>query len=216
MRQGILGGTFDPVHRGHLDVADAARAALALDRVVLVPARVPPHREPPHASAAHRFAMAALATEADPHLVVSDVEMDEAIPSYTFATLDRLADRGVEMTTVFFLTGADAFREIRTWRDFPALLDRCHFVVVSRPGCRVAELPDLLPELASRMRHAPCAVPDSPSIVLVDAPTAPVTATDVRQRVAAGASIADLVPAAVAAYIHKHRLYTTVPTKGLA
>jgi nicotinate-nucleotide adenylyltransferase len=216
MRQGILGGTFDPVHRGHLDVADAARAALALDRIVLVPARTPPHREPPHASAAHRFAMAALATQTDPHLVVSDMELDEATPSYTVATLGRLADRAVDMTTVFFLTGADAFREIRTWKDFPALLDRCHFVVVSRPGCGVAELPGLLPELAPRMRNAPCNIPDKPSILLVDAPTAPVSATDVRQRVAAGASIVGLVPAAVATYIEKHRLYTTIPTKGLA
>lgn len=216
MRDAILGGTFDPVHRGHLDVAEAARAAFGLDRIVFMPVRVPSHRRAPHASAAHRFAMTALAIAPFPHLLLSDEEMQDDAPSYTVTTLDRLAARGVNIAGLFLLAGADAFADIRTWKDFPAVLDRCHFVVVSRPGHRAFGIPELLPELASRMKRAPCDVPGRPTILLVDAPTADVAATDIRQRAAAGAPLTDLVPAAVAAYIQKHRLYSDVTPKGLA
>jgi nicotinate-nucleotide adenylyltransferase len=216
MKDGLLGGTFDPVHQGHLDVAEAARAAFALDRVVFMPMRVPSHRLAPFASAAPRFAMAALAIQPYPHLLLSDEEMHDEVPSYTAVTLDRLAGRGVDVARLFFLTGADAFAEIRTWKDFPAVLDRCHFVVVSRPGSPAFRLPELLPELAPRMKRAPCDVPDRPAILLVDAPTAPVSASDIRRRAAAGASLTDVVPPAVAAYILKHQLYSDVTPKGLA
>ena len=216
MKTGILGGTFDPVHQGHLDVAEAARTALGLDRVVLMPARVPSHRQLPAASAPHRFAMAALAVAPYPHLALSDEEMRDDAPSYTVNTLDRLAGRGVDLRQVFFLTGADAFRDIRTWKQFPAVLDRCAFVVVSRPGQPAPGLREMLPELADRMRQTPCDLSDRPSIYIVDAPTAPAEATDIRKRVAAGTSIAGLVPESVATYIQKHRLYSHVPPEGIA
>jgi nicotinate-nucleotide adenylyltransferase len=216
MRQGFLGGTFDPVHQGHLDLAEAARTALALDRVVLVPARTPSHRGAPQASAAHRFAMTALAIEPFPHLFLSDLEMEEAGPSFTDTTLDRLVARGVDLAGLFVLTGADTFAEIRTWKNFPAVLDRCHFVAVSRPGLPVARLPERLPDLAARMRPASGAIPDRSAILLVDAHTADVSATDVRLRLAAGDSLSGLVPEAVARYIHKHRLYSGGTPKGLA
>ena len=216
MREGILGGTFDPVHRGHLDVAEAARAAFRLDRIGFMPARVPSHRRAPHTSAAHRFAMTALAIQPFPHLLLSDEEMQDDAPAYTVTTLDRLAARGVDMRSLFILTGADAFADIRTWKNYPAVLDRCHFVAVSRPGHPAFGLPGHLPELAARMKRAPCDVPDRPAILLLDAPTADVAATDIRQRAAAGAPLTDLVPAAVAAYIQKQRLYSDDTTKGLA
>jgi nicotinate-nucleotide adenylyltransferase len=216
MKTGILGGTFDPVHQGHLDVAEAARAALALDRVILMPARVPSHRQRPVASASHRFAMVALAIGPYPYLSVSDEEMQDDAPSYTVNTLDRLAGRGVDLRQVFFLTGADAFRDIRTWKQYPAVLDRCAFVVVSRPGQPAPGLREMLPELAARMRQTPCDISDRPSIYLVDAATSPAAATDIRTRVAGGTSITDLVPAPVADYIQKHRLYSHVPSEGIA
>lgn len=212
-RIGVLGGTFDPIHLGHLDVADAARTALGLARILLVPSRMPPHRRPPTVSPAHRFAMTALAAQAYPHLLVSDLEMDDAAPSYTAATLDRLAGRGVDTTRLFLITGADAFRDIGTWKDFPGLLDRCHFVVVSRPGHAAPALRAALPDLAARMLDAPCAVPPRPAILLVDAATAPVSSTHVRQQLRAGATIEGLVPPPVAAYIGKHHLYTDAPSK---
>lgn len=216
MREGFLGGTFDPVHQGHLDVADAARAALGLDRVVLVPARRPSHRGDPHASAAHRFAMTALAIAPHPHLLLSDIEMTTDEPAYTATTLDRLAARGVDVRRLFVLTGADAFADIRTWKDYPAVLDRCHFVAVSRPGLPVSRLPERLPELAARMHPASRDTADRLAIWLVDAPTADVSATSIRQRAAAGEPLAGLVPPAVANYITRHRLYSGIVSKGLA
>lgn len=211
IRQGLLGGTFDPIHRGHLDVAEAARTALGLDRVVLVPCHIPPHRRPPMASAAHRFAMTALAVQPHPHLRVSDLEMEDASPSYTSTTLARLAARGVDLSTVFVITGADAFADIGTWKDYPAILDRCHFVAVSRPGRAVATLPGILAGLAHRMLDAPCAIPAQPAVFLVEAPTAPVSSTEIRASVRSGRSITDLVPAGVAAYIERHGLYADAP-----
>ena len=206
-RLALLGGTFDPIHCGHLDIAHAARQALGLDRVWLVPSHVPPHRRAPHASAAHRFAMAALAAHGDPALVVSDIEMQDAAPSYTSSTLARLADQGLTGTDVCFVTGADAFREIETWKDFPAILEACHFVVVSRRGVPAASLRTTLPALAGRMVELPRPLPDRPAILLVDTVTADVSSTQVRQTLHEGGTIEGLVPAAVAGYIRKQALY---------
>ncbi len=207
MRHGILGGTFDPVHHGHLDVATAARRALALDEVELVPAGVPPHRGTPRAAIGHRLAMARLAVADVDGLTVSDLESEGTGPSYTSSTLDRLSKRGMDLGAVFLVTGADAFREIATWKDYPGLLERCHFVAVSRPGCPASSLPAALPDLAPRMRTAPGQIPARPGIFLVHADTAAVSSTEVRRRVAAGEPIDGLVPAAVARYIRNHGLY---------
>ena len=215
-RLGLLGGTFDPIHVGHIDVALAACRALQLDRVVLVPARVPPHREPPRASAPHRFAMAALAALPHDAVSVSDLELHGDGPSFTASTLDRLQAQGIETTELFFITGADAFRDIESWKDYPAILDRCHFVAVSRPGCSAEGLKGALPALARRMRETPCDIPTEPGIFLVDAVTAAVSSTDVRHRIAAGSSIAGMVPEAVAVHIRKHGLYSVHTRKGLA
>jgi nicotinate-nucleotide adenylyltransferase len=207
MRQGVFGGTFDPIHVGHLDVADAARRALALDRIQVMPARVPPHRNSPVASATHRFAMAALAIQDRIGLMLSDLEMEAGGPSYTSATLDRLEARGVDTSQLFFITGADAFREIATWKDYPRILDRTHFVAVSRPGCAATALRGLLPDLGNRMIESPYEIPPRPGIFLVDAPTAPVSSTEIRERLARGQDIAGLVPATVKTYIERQDLY---------
>ena len=208
MKLGLLGGTFDPIHRGHLDVARAAVAALGLDEVWLIPARQPPHRQHPHASAPHRFAMAALATTDEPQLRVSDLEMERSGPSYTVDTLAAVAGVAPRDTSVFFLIGVDAFRDVPSWRAFPAVLDRAHFVVVSRPGASVADLPMRLPALAPLMIKVPAPIPPTPSIFLVEAPTSVASSTEIRARVREGRPIADLVSGPVAAYIAKHRLYT--------
>jgi nicotinate-nucleotide adenylyltransferase len=208
-RLGVFGGTFDPIHQGHLDVANAAARAVGLDGVLFMPASVPPHRTAPRASAPHRFAMAALAVAADDRFAVLDVEMRSNDPSFTAATLDRLTAAGLDARALFLIAGADAFRDIGTWKDYPALLDRCHFVVVSRPTCSVQSLRAALPDLSARMAPAPVDAEAlaQPRIVLVDARTAPVSSTDIRQRAATGESIAGLVPAAVARHIEKHHLY---------
>ena len=205
---GLLGGTFDPVHCGHLDVARAARQALGLDEVWMVPSRVPPHRSAPHASAPHRFAMTALAVSGEAWLRVSDVEMEAEGPSYTIDTLGRLEQRGVDARDICFITGADAFRDIASWKGHAELLSRCHFAVVSRPGLSALALQELLPGLADRMVLAGAAgATVQRAIVLVDAVTSPVSSTSVRDTVRAGRPLAGLVPPAVAVHIDRHRLY---------
>jgi len=209
---GVLGGTFDPIHVGHLDVAEAARAALRLERVILMPANVPPHRTAPRASAPHRFAMAAIAIRDRPAIVLSDLEMQSPDPSYTSVTLDRLAARGVRPETLVLVTGADAFRDIATWKDYPHILDRAHFAVVSRPGVDASSLRNLLPDLADRMIGAGDEPHGrTPQIFLIDAATSPVSSTDIRRRLAAGQPVEGLVPAGVAAHIERHGLYGPAP-----
>ena len=121
-RLGLLGGTFDPIHVGHVAAADAARTALGLDRVLLLPSHVPPHRPQPVASAHHRFAMVALAVADHDGLEASDLELTAPGPSYTAATLRRLRDQGFDPSQLFFITGADAFAEIATLARLPELL----------------------------------------------------------------------------------------------
>ncbi|HWP99829.1 MAG TPA: nicotinate-nucleotide adenylyltransferase [Vicinamibacterales bacterium] len=210
-RLGLLGGTFDPIHCGHLDAAEAARAALALDVVWIMPARTPPHRPGrPTASAYHRFAMVALAVADRPGLLASDFELIEEGPSYTARTLDRLAAAGWRPWQIVFITGADAFADIASWHDYPAVLDRAHFAVVSRPGTPVASLRARLPALAPRMQDVRGRLEPgrSPAIFLIDAPTTAVSATEVRRRLQTGEPIDRLVPPAVADHARRHGLYT--------
>jgi nicotinate-nucleotide adenylyltransferase len=211
VRQGWLGGTFDPIHCGHLDVARAARHALSLETVHLVPARVPPHRMAPQATAEHRMAMVTLAARSADWLRVSDIEMAAEAPSYTVDTLDRLAAGGTALDTLHVITGADAFADILSWKDAENLLNRCHFVVVSRPGHPAPGLRLMLPTLAARMLN-PGDYDDQrqPSIFLVDAPTAPVSSTKIRALASGGSSLAGLVPPAVAEYIDRNALYRGV------
>lgn len=212
IRLGILGGTFDPIHCGHLDLARAAREAVPLDQVWLVPSHVPPHKPgQPLASPFHRFAMVALAAGSSdaPWLVSCDMELAQEGPSYTARTLARVTGAGHDPRHVFFITGADAFAEIATWRDYPALLTLANFLVVSRPGFAAESMRARIPELASRMISIPAAgsIPAQPSILLVDATTADVSSTEVRRRLAAGLPLEGRVPAAVEHHALRHGLY---------
>ena len=234
VRIGLLGGTLDPIHLGHLETAGAARRALDLDRVYVLPSHVPPHRsQQPVASGCHRFAMTALAVNGVDGLAASDVELRTPGPSYTADTLSRFRERsGLSPAQIFFITGADAFAEIETWYRYPEVLDLAHFVAVSRPGFSSESLREALPVLSSRMisatadesrtaNHDPSTSSgssratsrdeprmDSPSIFLVDAPTPDVSSTAIRRRLAAGEPISGLVPAAVERHIVQHGLYT--------
>jgi nicotinate-nucleotide adenylyltransferase len=196
-RIGILGGTFDPIHCGHVDVARAAEEALGLTRVFIVTSNVPPHRATPAVSSYHRFAMVALAVAGRPRWCASDIELKSAEASYTSTTLRRFHAHGYSPDELFFLTGADAFAEVETWRDYPAILELARFVVVSRSGFPVGELRRRLPSLVDRA-------------ILIDAPTADVSSTAIRRRIAARESIAGLVPPGVRQHIEQHGLYATM------
>ena len=206
-RVGILGGTLDPIHVGHIETALAARTALSLSRILVMPSRNPPHRaQSPAASTFHRFAMASLAVQSLDTWLACDDELREDGPSYTALTLERLAQRGLPAGRTFFITGADAFAEIETWHRYPEVLDLAHFVVISRPGMTAAAAVERVQPAASRI------VPPRPAIFAVDAPTPDVSSTDIRRRLRAGQSISGLVPPAVEAHIMRHRLYVEPQT----
>jgi nicotinate-nucleotide adenylyltransferase len=212
-RVGVLGGTFDPFHEGHRAAGRAAAAALALDRLIVVPSNAPPHRpDSPRASGYHRLQMVRLGVADMPGWTVSDLELARGGSSYTFDTLTAL--RALEpISQFFFITGADAFAEIATWRRYPEVLDLAHFVVIARPGTSFTEIRARLPELAARFVECGNTRPEASrlaavsSIFLVRAATPAVSSTDIRQRLSAGDTLADLVPAAVERYIREHRLY---------
>ncbi len=210
LRIGILGGTLDPIHMGHLAAAVAARDAVGLDQVIVLPSSVPPHRaQQPAASPYHRFAMAALAVNPLDGMMVSDLELCAPGTSYTADTLTRVRGRDLTPSQIFFITGADAFAEIATWRRYPDVLDLAHFVVVSRPGDPVSSLRERLPDLEPRMRDGDTSpVTDGNTLIfLVDAPTPDVSSTEIRRRMREGGSLRGLVPPAVEAHILRHSLY---------
>jgi nicotinate-nucleotide adenylyltransferase len=212
-RVGVLGGTFDPIHEGHLAAGRAAMAALGLERMLVVPSHVPPHRpDSPLASGYHRLQMAKLGVGEMPGWAASDLELERGGQSFTFDTLTAL--QALEPASqFFFITGADAFAEVASWRRYPEVLELSHFVVIARTGTPFETVRARLPELGGRFidcqaasveacRHAPF-----PSIFLVQAATPAVSSTDVRRRAAAGEPLDGLVPDAVHRYILAHHLY---------
>ena len=210
-RLGILGGTFDPIHCGHLDLGAAVEDALRLTSVLVIPSNIPPHRARPQASAFHRFAMAALAVNGRKAWRVSDLELSQASPSYTDATLTRLHSEGFSPGELFFVVGADAFADIRSWKHYPMILDAANFAVVSRPGSPVGEIRQRVPDLAPRMKSPADRSPSpSTSIFLIDATTADVSSTAIRERLRAHQPIAGLVPPAVEQHIEQHGLYQSM------
>jgi nicotinate-nucleotide adenylyltransferase len=214
-RIGILGGTFDPIHWGHIEAAFAAESVLNLSRIVVVPSHVTPHRPQPHASSHHRFALAALVVTGRARWRASDVELRDPAMSYTSATLRKFHERGYAARELFFITGADAFADIESWRHYPEILDLAHFAVVSRPGYAVADLPSRLPALAGRMAPPPLDAANcvTPSIFLIDARTADVSSTAIRARCMRGESLQGLVPEPVREHIERHGL-NTAPAPG--
>jgi nicotinate-nucleotide adenylyltransferase len=211
-RLGILGGTFDPVHVGHLDAAAAAQSALALHEVMFVPSLDPPHRTTdPHATSFHRLALVALAINDANASRVSDLELLRSGTSYASDTLRALHTAGWAPSQLFFILGADAFAEIATWHEFAFVIDATNFAVIARPGTTIEAALARTPGLLPRTRPA-SAVGDRSSytgIFLVEAATRDVSSTLIRRRIAAGQPIRDLVPAAVARHIAAHNLYRT-------
>jgi nicotinate-nucleotide adenylyltransferase len=201
LRVGILGGTFDPIHYGHLVIAEEVREALSLDRVLFIPAAIPPHKIGLSITpAGHRAALVELAIAGNPSFAISRVELQRDGPSYTVDTLQALAGDAVRQGVareLFFILSTEALAGMRTWRNPDRILALSHLAIVARPGVPIPDrggLEAAFGDLADR-------------IVVVDTVPLSHSASVVRERAAAGRSIRYLVPPAVEAYICEHRLY---------
>ena len=189
MRLGFFGGTFDPIHLGHLRAAENALESLELDRVAFVPAGTPPHRAPPSSSALDRYALTALATAGHPRFAVSDAEVRREGPSYTVDTVAGLRRESPD-AVVFVIVGSDTLPEMPTWRSHERLLELATVAVVARPG-----------------EGPPNAGTPASGVARVEGPGLAISASAIRARAREGKSIRYLVPDAVADYITKRALY---------
>ncbi len=205
----LYGGTFDPVHDGHLAVAGAAAVLFDTD-VALLPSADPPHRAPPGASAMQRVAMLDLAITGHPRLQVDRRELHRLGPSYSVDTLREVRAEIGEHTPLAWLLGADAFRDLAAWHRWRELFDLAHLIVSVRPGHALDGLdPVLQAEIASRWADNPAALERAPFGLLfrLDLPPRFEAASNLRQRIVAGLPWENETPTAVAAYIRAHGLY---------
>ena len=208
---GVLGGTFDPVHRAHLRLAEEAMAQLGLSGVLWLPAGNPPHRPAPSASAADRLAMLRLAIADRPAFAIDEAELASPAPSYTVPTLERLRRLHGGHRSLVLLLGADAFLGLATWHRWREIFSLAHVAVVSRPGCDLSPLAmgaALAEEFARRQGPAATlAAAPAGGIVPFAMAAGTVSATEVRSVLQAGGDGRQLLPAPVVDYISRHALY---------
>jgi nicotinate-nucleotide adenylyltransferase len=191
-----MGGTFDPVHHGHLVAASEVQSLFSLDEVAFVPSGQPWQKAgTPVSPAEHRYLMTVIATASNPRFWVSRVDIDRPGPTYTIHTLRDLS-RDWPDAELFFITGADALEQILSWKDADELFDLAHFVGVTRPGYVLSDA------------HLP-----RDSVSLVEVPAMAISSSACRQRVLAGRPVWYLVPDGVVQYIGKHRLYRETPVQ---
>ena len=204
-RVGLLGGTFDPIHYGHLVIAEEARATLDLSELVFVPAGQPPHKPGPTITAGHhRLTMLQLAIASNPYFTISQVDLERPGPSYTVETLRLLRQQWDAQTALYFIIGGDSLEEFLTWRDPAGILEQLTYLVaVQRPGYEEASgyresLEARLPGIKQRL-------------IMLRAPQLEISATDLRLRVAEGRPIKYQTPEAVEYYIAQYGLYNVAP-----
>jgi nicotinate-nucleotide adenylyltransferase len=223
MRIGIMGGTFDPIHLGHLRAAEEIYWAFGLDRIIFVPAARPPHKEEVvAASAMHRYEMVSLATVFTPYFTVSPIELQREGKSYSVETVREFQRLSGPDTNLYFVVGVDAFLEMSEWREAKELLTLARVIVTARPGWRLDEVEHLLaPEQHRLLGHPtfrylkvsevdPERVEEAPAlrqVLLVEVVSLDIASREIRQLVEEGRSIRHLVPDTVAAYMAKNRLY---------
>ena len=200
-RLGIMGGTFDPIHYGHLLMAEEARQAFALDEVVFVPNGRPAHKKAYLVSSPEeRYAMTLLATGSNPCFSASRIEIERPGPSYTIDTLREFRRLYPELDALYFITGADAVLEILTWHEYERLVSECQFIAVTRPGFVLDRLRELVDAaFLDRVHYLPT-------------PNIEISSTDIRRRVREGRSIKYLTPEPVEAYIRQQGLYRFLPS----
>ena len=209
-RVAIFGGSFNPIHYGHLLLADEVRETLALDRVLFIPASFPPHKSPLHLAPAHdRYAMVALATAGNPAFAVSDLELRRPGPSYTVDTLTAL--REASRDELFLLVGSETFLDLLSWKDAPRIARLARLVVVPRAGSlfdpESVQAQKVLREIGQeRFVRATDPLPPG-GVVIVNATSLPISASDLRRRAREGRSLVYRMPDSVIAYMQAQRLY---------
>lgn len=216
MRLGILGGTFNPIHYGHLAAAEEIRDRLRLDRVLFVPSNIPPHKsESDMPSALQRLEMVRLAISGNPLFELSDMEVRRGGRSYTIDTITGLAGQ-YPGAVLYFITGLDSFLDIQTWKDWERLLASCWFVVLSRPGYKFSDLErfSFMKDASRKLKELDEGRIDHLDIrqgriaVCLDRiPLYDISSTDIRRRIREGRSVKYLLPEAVETYIIENRLY---------
>ncbi|MBI1987096.1 MAG: nicotinate-nucleotide adenylyltransferase [Nitrospinae bacterium] len=224
MRIGILGGTFNPVHYGHLISANEAVERFRLEKVIFIPAARPPHKVQQRLiDAHHRLMMTLLATLSHPRMEVSAIELEREGKSYSIHTIEELKRSHPPETEFFFIGGCDAFMEVATWREVDRLFRACHFIVNARPGYPLKDLRGMLEETVTplyrdlsfrdggRDELTNCiqiVASGSPYVIyLAEAILIEISASDIRRRLAQGRTIRYLVPDIVEQYVRKHGLY---------
>ena len=210
---GVFGGTFDPIHYGHLRLAEGMADALSLDRVLLIPAGQPPHRGAPRTAAGHRLEMVRRAIAGNPRFVADAREVQRPHPSYTVDTLISLRTELGDAQPLWLLLGADAFLDLPGWHEWRRLFELANIAVAERPGARLMQSDAIMEALKSEMsqRQVTVGTPTGPagSVLLRATPPLDISATAIRDILARHGSARYLLPDAVLDYIHEHQLYTS-------
>jgi nicotinate-nucleotide adenylyltransferase len=219
MRLGLLGGSFNPIHRCHLSIAHSARQLLELDRILFIPTGDPPHKPSGTLAAArHRYRMVELAIRDVPEFGLTDIEIRRPGKSYSIDTVRAIQQEYGSETRLFFVIGLDAFLDLASWRDPELLLRACHFVVFSRPSLAFRSLrsiplfdfvqTDTLAALdAGHKERADVLVPPNGSLTFLRLPPCDVSASEIRRLIAAGSPLANRLPLPVQSYILREGLY---------
>lgn len=206
---GLFGGTFNPVHIGHLRTALEIRELLGLDEMRLLPCALPPHRDEPHVSARHRANMVSLAIADEPGLVLDERELRRAGPSWTVETLHEVREELGPEAQLSFCVGMDSLVSLANWHRWRELTDSAHLVVAARPGWHLPVEGEVAEWFAERRADSPegLAGRSHGGVLIAELTLLPVAATDLRSRLAEGHSVRYLTPDSVLDYIRKHRLY---------
>lgn len=206
-RIAIMGGTFDPIHYGHLVTAEAVRHKYKIDRVLFVPTGHPPHKKNRDVSSPeHRYMMTMLATETNPYFYVSRIEIDREGTTYTIDTIKELKEMYDPDTKIYFITGADAFYEILTWKNSKELLQICSFIAATRPEYHKEELINNIEVIKNNYQS---------KFHFIEVPALAISSSDIRNRVRDGRPIKYLLPETVENYINKYDIYKDENTHGI-
>lgn len=198
MKIGLMGGTFDPIHNGHLVLAEQVRTRFQMDKIIFIPAGIPPHKDMV-VSKEHRYEMTRLAIEDNEFFEISTMELDQENVTYTIDTVKKMKEVYGDSTEVFFITGADAMIDLPNWKNFEELLTLCKFIGSTRPGIEESDLAGQINAIVKEYKA---------DITITQVPALSISSTDIRRRVKYNLSIKYLLPSKTEKYIYDNCLYS--------